>query len=246
MNMSVCIDALFSGKDFIKSMKTIGLIGVKTFEFWSWWDKDVNAVKSAKDELGLELAAFCTKFESLVDSTKREAYLEGLKESIEVAKLLNCKKLITQTGNDLGISREIQHKTLVDGLKMCSPILEEAKITLLVEPLNTLVDHKGYYLYSSLEGFNIIDEVGSPNVKLLYDIYHQQYMEGNLIGNIQSNIKKIGHFHAAGNPGRNELHFGEINYKEVIKAIDDTGYDGFVGLEYFPLENPCKGIMTYL
>ncbi|MDF2984801.1 MAG: glyoxylate-induced protein [Eubacterium sp.] len=244
--MSVCIDALFSGKDFIKSMEAISLLGVKSFEFWSWWDKDVNAVKSAKEQLDLELVTFCTKFESLVDPSKREDYLEGLKASIETAKFLDCRKLITQVGNDIGISREIQHKNLVEGLKLCAPLLEEANITLLVEPLNTLVDHKGYYLYSSLEGFNIVDQVGSPCVKLLYDIYHQQYMEGNLIRNIQANIKQIGHFHAAGNPGRNELYFGEINYKEVIKAIDDTGYNGHVGLEYFPLENPCKGISAYL
>lgn len=246
MKISVCIDAVFKGKDFIESMRTISSLGCGAFEFWSWWDKDIRAIKAAKEELGLEVTTFCTKMGSLVDYAERDNYLIGLKESLEVAKNLDCKSLITQTGNDNGSPREIQHKNLVEGLKLCAPILEEAGVTLLVEPLNLYVDHAGYYLYSSLEGFSIIDEVGSPNVKLLYDIYHQQIMEGNLIRNIQSNIEKIGHFHAAGNPGRHELYFGEINYSEVFKAIDSTGYRGHVGFEYFPSENPCNGIKAYL
>ncbi len=117
---------------------------------------------------------------------------------------------------------------------------------LVFEPLNTLVDHKGYYLYSSEEAFRIADQVNSPKVKVLYDIYHQQITEGHLIKRITKNIDKIGHFHAAGNPGRHELYFGEINYSEVFKAIDETGYTGSIGLEYFPIEEPEKGIKAYL
>ena len=78
MNISVCIDAVFNGKDFIESMKQIRYAGIKAFEFWSWWDKDLNGIKKAKEELGLEVSAFCTRFVSLVDASRREEYLEGM------------------------------------------------------------------------------------------------------------------------------------------------------------------------
>ncbi|MFT6620803.1 MAG: hydroxypyruvate isomerase, partial [Limisphaerales bacterium] len=100
------------------------------------------------------------------------------------------------------------------------------------------------------EAFDIVDQVGSPNVKVVFDIYHQQISEGHLIRNIVSNIDKIGHFHAAGNPGRNELQRGEINYAEVFAAIRATEFDGYVGLEYWPLdEDPIialKGVAEWL
>jgi hydroxypyruvate isomerase len=246
MKISVCVDAVYKGKDFIESLKEISSLGVKAFEFWAWWNKDLKSVKAAKEELGLEISAFCTKFVSLVDSSKREEYISGLKESIEAAKFMGCKTLISQTGNDTGAPREEQRQSMIDGLKACAPLLEEAGITLVVEPLNIYVDHAGYYLFSSEEGFQVVDAVGSKNIKLLFDLYHQQIMEGNLIRNSCSNMEKIAHFHAAGNPGRHELYIGEINYPEVFKAIDAAGYEGYVGFEYFPVEEPAKGIKAFL
>jgi hydroxypyruvate isomerase len=141
MNISVCIDAVYSGKDFIQSMREIKGLGVRTFEFWGWWDRDIDSIKAAKDELGLEVSVFCTKPVSLVDASVRGEYLEGLQESITVAKKLNCKKLITLAGNDTGRPREEQKKNLIDGLRVCVPILEKEDITLVIEPLNILVDH---------------------------------------------------------------------------------------------------------
>ncbi len=247
MKMSVCIDAVYSGRNFQESMKEIKRLGVKAFEFWSWWDKEkLKEISLLKDELGLEAAAFCTKFISLVDAAQRESYLDALKESINIAKKLDCKTLISQVGNDMGTSREEQKKNLIRGLKSCAPILEAEDITLVIEPLNTAVDHKGYFLWASGEAFEIIDRVNSPRVKVLFDIYHQQITEGNLIKNITENIHKIGHFHAAGNPGRHELYYGEINYPSVFKAIDESGYEGYTGLEYFPLEAPEKGIKAFI
>lgn len=247
MKISVCVDALFNGKDFIESMGAIKNAGINAIEFWSWWDKDLGKIKKAREELGMEIITFCTKMVSLVDASKRTEYLEGLRESIKVAEELGSKTLISQVGNELdNLTRVDQHKNLVEGLKACAPILEEEGITLVIEPLNILVDHKGYYMSLSKEAFEIIDEVGSPNVKVLYDIYHQQITEGHLISTITSNIDKIGHFHTAGNPGRGELTTGEINYKEIFRAIDASGYKGFAGLEYFPKQNAVDGLKSIL
>ncbi len=109
--------------------------------------------------------------------------------------------------------------TLVDGLRQAAPLLEAANLTLVIEPLNDRIDHPGYYLVRSDEAFEIIDQVGSPSVKVVFDIYHQQISEGQLIANITSNIDKIGHFHAAGNPGRHELTRGELHYPSIFAAI---------------------------
>lgn len=207
-------------------------------EFWGWWDKDLDALVAAQKSNDLAISACCTRFISLVDPVVRKDYLQGVSESINAAKQLGTSTLISQVGDfRSGVSRAEQHQSLVDGLRQAAPLLEEAGITLVIEPLNELVDHAGYYLVKSDEAFEIIDEVQSPNVKVVFDIYHQQISEGHLIHNIVSNIDKIGHFHAAGNPGRNELQRGEICYPRIFEAIQDTGYEGYVGLEYWPLDS---------
>lgn len=234
---SVCIDAVFEGRSFGEACRSVRDSGIPAIEFWSWWDKDLEALLSEVQRNRLSVSACCTKFISLVDPSARGAYLEGLQESIEAASRIGTPTLISQVGDFLpGVPREEQHQSLVDGLREAAPLLEAAGVTLVIEPLNELVDHAGYYLVRSEEAFEIVEKVGSPNVKVVFDIYHQQISEGNLIQNITGNIDKIGHFHAAGNPGRHELQRGEIHYPEVFRAIRQTEYSGYVGLEYWPLD----------
>ncbi len=243
MKFSVCIDALFQNKDFITSMRIVKNANFNFIEFWGWWDKDIKQIKKVKNELDVNIVAFCTKMVSLIDKSKREEYIHGLEESIDVANELGCDKLISQVGNAIqNLSREEQNKNIKEGLSDCIPMLEKSGIMLLIEPLNTYIDHKGYYLYSSDEAINLIKEIDCPNIKVLYDIYHQQIMEGNIINRVIQNIDKIGHFHAAGNPGRHELDRGELNYKEIFKGINSTGYKEYIGLEYFPLNDPESGL----
>lgn len=242
MKLSVCIDALYKGEPIAEALQQIKDLGYNYFEFWSWWDKDLEGLQKVKEELEMTITAFCTEFISLTDPLQRTSYLKGLEESIMIARKLGCKQLITQTGNDTGEDRVFQYQSLVAGLKACVPLLEANDIMLLVEPLNTRIDHVGYYLDSSEEAFTIIDEVGSAYVKVLFDIYHQQIMEGDIIRRITGNIQKIGHFHVAGSMGRHELNDGELNYDAIFRAIVDKGFNGYIGLEYFPLEKPEKGL----
>lgn len=246
MKISVCVDALYQGKDMFESLEKIKASGCRAFEFWSWWDKDIEKLQQVKESLGMAVTTFCTRFISLVDPSQKGAYIKGLQESIVVAKKLGCKQLITQTGNDTNEDRNKQKNELIQGLKACVPILEANDITLLVEPLNTRVDHKGYYLHSSDEAFNIIDQVGSKHVKILFDIYHQQIMEGDIISRIRCNIDKIGHFHVAGVPGRHELYDGELDYGFIFKEIDKLGFEGYIGFEYFPKDKPEVGLKIFL
>lgn len=240
---SVCVDAVFEGQSLVDAVRKVKACGINAFEFWGWWDKDLDQVIAARDQYEMNVAACCTKFISLVDPATREDYLAGLSESLEAAKKLGTSTLISQVGDfRTGVTRQEQHQCLVDGLKLAAPMLESANVTLVIEPLNELVDHAGYYLVRSDEAFRIIDEVGSSHIKVVFDIYHQQISEGNLIQNITNNIDKIAHFHSAGNPGRNELTRGEINYPRVFDAIQQTDYVGFVGLEYWPLEDAEQGL----
>jgi hydroxypyruvate isomerase len=240
---SVCIDAVLGDLCFDDALQVVTETGIGAFEFWGWWDKDLPSLLAARDARQLQIAACCTKFISLVDPARRGDYLAGLEESISAARQLDCRTLISQVGDyRAGVPRAEQHACLVQGLKEAAPLLEAAEVTLVIEPLNELVDHPGYYLIRSDEAFEIIDEVSSPRVKVVFDIYHQQISEGHLIHNITSNIDKIGHFHAAGNPGRHELTVGELHYPSIFQAIDETGYDGFVGLEYWPIREPADGL----
>ena len=244
MYYSVCASAVFSGMNLIDALEKIRESGAKVYEIWGWWDQDVDALAKAQRENGLRLAAMCTKGFVLNDPARRDEYLDGLKQSVEAAKKLGCSTLISQVGQAIeGASREEQHASIVDGLRACVPVLEEAGMTLVIEPLNVLVNHIGYYLAESKEAFEIVREVGSANVKVLYDVYHQQITEGNLIATITENIADIGHIHIAGVPGRHEvLGANEINYSAVLAALKDAGYAGAIGLEYFPLKDAVKGI----
>ncbi len=240
---SVCIDAVFGDLSPAEAAQLVSQSGIGAFEFWGWWDKDLDAIEQVRDAAGLQIAACCTKFISLVDPSTRDDYLAGLNESIQAAKRLGCPTLISQVGDFRpGVPRQTQHQCLVDGLRAAAPMLEAAGVTLVIEPLNELVDHAGYYLIRSDEAFQIIDEVGSPRVKVVFDIYHQQISEGHVINNITANVDKIAHFHAAGNPGRHELTIGELHYPSIFEAIRNTNYDGFMGLEYWPKNDPLSGL----
>ena len=245
MKLSLCTDAVFFRQDPVESFKAVKAAGCSTVEFWYWTNKDLGSLKKTAAELQMEIAAIMNDQISLTDSAYRDKYVKHCRESIQVAKELGCNLIITTVGDLVaGVPRDVQHQSIVEGLRRCAPMLEEAGITLVIEPLNVKVDlyHPNYYLTSSAEAFQIIDEVGSPNVKVLYDVYHQQISEGDLINTITSNISKIGHIHGAGHPGRNEITKGEINYKAVIEAIKKTSYEGYFGLEYTPTIDLAEAI----
>ncbi|HBE68526.1 MAG TPA: glyoxylate-induced protein [Planctomycetaceae bacterium] len=233
---SVCIDSVFEGVPLDVAVRQVAKLEYPAIEFWCWWEKDIDQVDQLCSELKLSIAATCTKFISLVDPRVRSSYLAGLEESIAAARRLGCPTLISQVGDFReGVTRDEQFGSLVDGLREAAKLLAGTGVTLAIEPLNELVDHQGYFLIRSDEAFRCIEEVASDNIKVTFDIYHQQISEGNVIHNATTHINKIAHFHAAGNPGRNELDRGELNYAEIVKALNATSYDGYVGLEYWPL-----------
>ena len=243
MRLCVPVPCFFKNIPFEDAIRRIKELGFDAAETYNWKNLDIDAVKKALDETGVELMSMCTTEFRLTDPAYRQAWLDGLKESCEAANKLGVKKLITQVGQDTGAPRAEQHAAIVETLKLAKPILEDAQVTIMIEPLNTYVNHPGYYLWSAVEGFEIVREVDSPYVKVVYDIYHQQVMEGNIIPNVTKNLDCIAHLHAAGHPGRHEMQYGESDYKVIFAAIDKAGYTGACGLEYGPLLPPEESLI---
>jgi len=245
MKLSVCVDALFAGQDFLPHLPAIKAAGVDAIEFWCWWDKDnLVEIKAQCDALGIEIIAVCMKFISLCDASLRAAFLCALEETLAVCKRLGVTKLITQVGDDTLAPREVQIEAICTTLREAVPLLSAAGVTIVLEPLNMTVDHPGYFLSRAEDAFFIIKKVDSPFVKVVFDIYHQQITEGNLTSAIRENISSIAHFHGAGVPGRHELDTGEVSYAGVCREIDALFYEGYLGLEYFPLDDPLVGIQN--
>jgi hydroxypyruvate isomerase len=241
------VEPLFRGMSLPQSMEKVAEAGYQGFEFGEWRAQDAAAITKLKTKLGLECAclvgnrAVNPKGMTLVDPADREAFLAEIRASTEAAKRFETTRLVTLTGNELaGVPRDAQHKSIVEGLKRAHDVVAPHGVTLIVEPLNTLVNHQGYYLDHTPEAFEIMHEVASPNVKILFDIYHVQIMDGNLIDSIRKNIASIGHFHVGDVPGRHEPGTGEINYTNVFRAIRETRFRDFVAMEYMPSKDPMK------
>lgn len=167
---------------------------------------------------------------------ERNWLVRDIQEAISYAKQVGCPNLVVVPGNlNQGWTIERHREEAVRSLSEIAPYLEAAGVTALLEPLNSKVDHKGIYCDTVAEGFRIVEQVGSPNVKILFDIYHVQIMEGNLIETIRNNHSLIGYYHVARVPGRYEPLGGEINLPPVIEAIAGTGYNGYIGVEYRPI-----------
>lgn len=179
----------------------------------------------------------------LNDKSMHAKFLEDFKANIKAAAEYKWPNVICMAGDRKGISDE-------EGMDNCQVILKEAVkigedygVTICMELLNSRVNHAGYMCDKSAWGFELCRRIGSPRFKMLYDIYHMQIMEGDLIATISRNIDLIGHFHTAGVPGRHELDENqEIYYPAVMRAIAETGYTGYVAHEYTPLRDPIESL----
>lgn len=248
MYYSVCVPAVLGSETVQKALHIIKEAGFTHYEIWDWWNQDINVYNSVQQEEKLTIAAMCTHFISLTDPACRADYLEGLQKTAKACCELGCKTIISQVGQALkGVPDSLQHDSIVNGLRECLPVLKKYDLTLVIEPLNTKVDHPGYYLWRAAEAFDIVDEVGDEHVKVLYDLYHQAVMDDLRLDEIVRNIDKIGHFHMAGCPGRHEpLTDNPMDYSQILDAIRISGYKGSVGLEYFPVRNPEKGLKEFM
>ena len=173
------------------------------------------------------------------DLNKRNEFLNDISSSVDVAKRVNAKWMTVVPGHlDLRKDMNYQTQNVIETLKQASGLLEKHDLTMVLEPLN-FRDHPGLFLTESPQAFQICKAVNSKSCKILFDIYHQQIQEGNLIPNIEASWNEIAYFQIGDNPGRNEPTTGEINYKNIFKYIYDKGFNGVLGMEH---GNSLKGL----
>ena len=245
MKFSCCIEMIYTALPFEERIGKAAQAGFDYFEFWNWNNKDLEGIKKAISKYNIHPITFQGSLNGvMVDKNDKTIYIEDVKRSLSVARELGAKTVfcmsdIMQEDRSVKphprfISVDEAAQSSIDVLKTLAPLAEAAGVTLVCEPLNTLVDHKGYSLHSTAVGVEIVKAVDSPHVKLLYDAYHMQIMEGNIIDTISENVEYFGHFHIADVPGRHQPGTGEMNYVNIIRALKKAGYDRAVGFEFAP------------
>ena len=167
------------------------------------------------------------------DQAKRDAFLAEIKESVDIAKRVNAKWMTVVPGHvDRRPHMNYQTANVIEILKRASAILEPHGLVMVLEPLNTLRNHPGMFLTEVPQTYMICKGVGSPSCKILFDMYHQQITEGNIIPNINAAWDEVAYFQVGDNPGRNEPGTGEMNYRNIFKHIHGKGFTGVVGMEH--------------
>jgi hydroxypyruvate isomerase len=251
---SVCVDLVLRDLPFLDRMDRVAEAGYTAFEFWFWTGRDLPAIVKKKEALGLATSIMsCSskanprfedwRFPCLTDPQFRGDFVRAVEESVEVAHLLGSPTINLITGCAVDhLSPEAQWASVIAGLREAAPIAEEGGIALALEALNVAADHAGYFLQTVADAMRVIRGAGRPNVKMLFDIYHQQVTEGNIIQKLTENIDAVAHIHVADVPGRHEPGTGELNYPNIIRAVDQTGYPGYIGFEYAPIGDPVASL----
>lgn len=231
-----------AGEDPIDQLNFMADQGFTAFEDNGMKGRDIALQQKMAETMqkrGLEMGVFVAhqiywKEPNLAsgDSTKRIEFLEDIKSSIEVAKRVNAKWMTVVPGHvDLKLNMGYQTANVVESLKQASALLEAHDLTMVLEPLN-FRNHPGLFLTESPQAYEICKAVDSPSCKILFDIYHQQIQEGNLIPNMEACWDEIAYIQIGDNPGRNEPTTGEINYNNVFKFIHGKDFDGILGMEH--------------
>lgn len=224
--------------DFCKAVKEIGLTAIDLIEEKDW---PLLAEHGLICSMGWKMGGDIPN--GLNDPANHDLIVNGLLTTLPKAAKAKVPNLIAFFGNRKGRPDDDAIKNCVIGLNKVKKAAEEHGVTVCVELLNSKVDHKDYQGDRTWFGVEVVKQVDSPRVKLLYDIYHMQIMEGDVIRTIRDNHQWIAHFHTGGVPGRHELDdTQELNWRTVAKAIADTGYTGYVAHEFVPTRDPLTSL----
>ncbi|MBA4388379.1 MAG: hypothetical protein C0404_10385 [Verrucomicrobia bacterium] len=268
MKLGVCLEMFFTDRPFLDRIKAAGKADCKFAEMWftdmTAWEtgmrkddpKDPATVRAAAEKAGVVLTNAVIGSPDgglgggLTNPKNRGQWIERADATLRFCKAAGIGAAIVCTGNTVkGMSPARMRQSVMNGLEETVRMAEKHGITLFLEPLNDKIDHANYFLAGSDAGAEICRQIASPRMKLLFDCYHMQIMEGDLCGHIRRNLDVIGHIHSAGHPGRHELWLGETNYPFLVKEIEAMRYKGVFALEYMPTMDPAKSLrrtVTYL
>ncbi len=227
-------------RDFCRAAKAMGLAAIDLLQPAEW---DVVRDFGLVPSMGYPADRPDFIATGFNDPKNHALLLKELERAIPLAASHGVPNVITMFGNRHGLSDDAGADNCIAGLSRIKALAEEHRVTVCVELLNSRVDHKDYMGDHTAFGVRVMRGVGSPRVKLLYDIYHMQIMEGDVIRTIRDNRAWIGHFHTGGVPGRHELDgTQELNYRAIATAIADTGFEGFVAHEFEPTRDPLGSL----
>ena len=254
---SACIEPMYSELPFLERFQAAKDDGFQFVEFWSWIDKDLDAVRDAAASAGIGIAGFNGDAElSMINPDQKEAYLAFLRQSVEAAKKVGARS-VTIHSNGLGeggavidpyenLSDSLKLCAMFDALKACAEMAEESGVAMNLEPLNVTTDHVGNFLRTTRVAAEMTRLIGSPRLKVLYDVYHMQLNEGSVCDNIRAYGDQFGHIHVADAPGRHEPGTGEINYVNVLACLEEIGYGGLVGFELIPKTDTAEAVRAIM
>ena len=203
-------------------------------EFKNWSDDDFRKANIKKRSLGITFDSTAGVWKGIADPAARDAFLADLKNFFPVAAKLECPTIIVLSGNRVdGVSHEAHHNACIEALKPAADMAAKENVTLLLENIDQEENPK-YFLTSVAEGFEITRKVDNPHVKFLYDFYHEQISEGNLIEKLAKNIDQVGLVHIADVPGRHQPGTGEIHYASIYRKLAEVKYDRYAAMEFMP------------
>lgn len=250
LRLAVHLETHLGDRPFPERWRTSQALNFHGCEF-NWRRHDLAEALAARAETGLAVTCLGGTTggkpggtpPSLVWPADRERLAADVQTAIERAKALACPRLVMVPGNRVAEWDRARHRAeVVASLRSVAPLLEQAGVTVVLEPLNSRVDHCDCWCDTSEEAFAVVAAVDSPAVKVLYDLYHMRVMGDDLAATIARHHAAIGYYHLAGVPGRHEPLGGEIDNAAVFAAIAATGYDGFIGLEYSPALPPVASL----
>jgi hydroxypyruvate isomerase len=224
-----------AGVETAARVRAAGRHGFRDVELWGWREKDLPAVRDAAREAGVRILSVIVDPQlQLTDRGSHEAYLAAVAESVRAADVLGSPNLVVVAGQGRdGVSREDQRAAVVSVLREAAALVPD-HLTLLLENLNDRVDHPGTFLTSTIEALDIIDEVGSPRLKLLLDAYHALVMGEDPVDLVGARMSSVGHVQIADVPGRHEPGTGTVDWPELLRSFVAAGYAGPFGLECMP------------
>jgi len=250
LKFSLCLDPVFEKYDLYDRVRIAADQGFQGVEFWDPATFDLEMMRRVCDENHVAVANMnCFDAWEMNMCELTDKVLANMRKSLEAGGILGAKNILVLSGFGRYGHAPCQKLIMLENLRHIAGLAKEYGIRVNLEPLNSIVEHKGIELTSSSDGFEIVKCVNSESIGMVYDIYHMQIMEGNVISNMTRNIGLIGHVHSAGCPGRHEHFLGENDYPNILRAIDRAGYNGFVGLEYFPSydsEKSTRDVLRYL
>jgi hydroxypyruvate isomerase len=245
--LSVMLWTVFRDLPFEQRLEKVAEAGYKYVElvgeYEKWSADDFNRANAKRKELGISFDTTAGLKHGVSNPADRGALLADLRGALGAMEKIDCPSIILLSGNVVpGMTREAQHQSCVDGLKTAARLIEGKKIAgkpvqLLLETIDPEENPK-YYLTTATEAFEVVKAVDHPQVKFLYDFFHEQIAEGNLIEKLEKNIQHVGVVHIADVPGRHEPGTGEINYQSIFRKLGELKYDGVAAMEFIPTADP--------